>query len=376
MWIYWRSCCSSWTKLKRTPTRRALVGKTVRNSIDGTWLGKSTNWECLFVHRKQKLFLSVYVDDIKMGLKAAEFSSYVEEMDDKRWCWGANIISWSRLFRKHSNGSANQTRKHWTIQQSVWVPYFCRSNREITRMGQTSRKKLQRGPTIWKDMLENALNGIANWQTRRQSNYTTFPVLVWTITKFKKEELENKGELSEICSHVVLKCLYLARIGRPDIQWSVNKLARSITKWTQACDERLSRLISWLISYINFTSDYRQYCHVGNAAQHCRLGLFQDLDFCRWSWRLKINIRRSFCAFWKSNICADQFDVQEADVGISQLHRIRNHLAGYWFAYGWFTCARLMGFGHWSAENDLRNTKTNPSEHTGNRCSTPKHTQD
>ena len=33
-------------------------------------------------------------------------------------------------------------------------------------------------------------------------------------------------------------------------------------------------------------------------------------------------------------------------------------------------------FGHWSAENDSRNTKTNPSELTGNRCSTPKHTQD
>ena len=27
---------------------------------------KVPNWECLFVHRKQGLFLSVYVDDIKM----------------------------------------------------------------------------------------------------------------------------------------------------------------------------------------------------------------------------------------------------------------------------------------------------------------------
>ena len=93
--------------------------------------------------------------------------------------------------------------------------------------------------------------------------------------QIKKEELENKGELPEVCSHIVLKCLYLARIGRPDILWSVNKLALSVTKWTQACDRRLARLTS----YIHFTSDYRQYCHVGNAAQHCRLGLFQDSDF-------------------------------------------------------------------------------------------------
>ena len=41
------------------------------------------------------------------------------------------------------------------------------------------------------------------------------------------------GELSKVCSQIVLKCLHLARSGRPDILWSVNKLARSITKWTK-----------------------------------------------------------------------------------------------------------------------------------------------
>ena len=30
-------------------------------------LRKSIGWECLFVHRKKKLFLSVYVDDFKMA---------------------------------------------------------------------------------------------------------------------------------------------------------------------------------------------------------------------------------------------------------------------------------------------------------------------
>ena len=48
-----------------------------------------------------------------------------------------------------------------------------------------------------------------------------------------------------------------------------------VTKWTKACDKRLSRLIS----YIHRTNDFRQYCHVGNTVQQCRLGLFQDSDF-------------------------------------------------------------------------------------------------
>ena len=60
---------------------------------------------------------------------------------------------------------------------------------------------------------------------------------------FEEEENGSVGELSIVCSHIVLKCLYLARTGRPDISWSVNKLARAVTKWTKACDKRLARLI-------------------------------------------------------------------------------------------------------------------------------------
>ena len=55
----------------------------------------------------------------------------------------------------------------------------------------------------------------------------------------------------------------------------MNKLARSITKCTKPCDKRSSRLIS----YIHRTCEYKQYCYVGNTAEQCRLGLFQDSDF-------------------------------------------------------------------------------------------------
>ena len=92
---------------------------------------------------------------------------------------------------------------------------------------------------------------------------------------FKEEELKSVGELSKVCFQFVLKCLYLTRIGKLDVLWSVNKLARSITNWTKACDNRLCRLIF----YIHHTCEYKQYCHVGNTAKQCRLGLFQDSDF-------------------------------------------------------------------------------------------------
>ena len=53
--------------------------------------------------------------------------------------------------------------------------------------------------------------------------------------------------------------------GRPDILCRSTNLQDQSQKWTQACDRRLARLIS--------------YIHHTNDAQHCRLGLFPDSDF-------------------------------------------------------------------------------------------------
>ena len=108
----------------------------------------------------------------------------------------------------------------------------------------------------WLVMQRSVWNDIVSWQTRRPSNSTKYLLHAsMTSTSKKKKEslLEN---LTNTCSQIVLKCLYLARVGRPDILWSVNKLARSIIKWTKDCDKRLNRLIS----HIHHTCEYKQYC--------------------------------------------------------------------------------------------------------------------
>ena len=123
---------------------------------------------------------------------------------------------------------------------------------------------------------------------------------------FKEEEMKSVGELSHVCSQIVLKCLYLARIGRPDILWSVNKLARSITKWTKACDKRLNRLIS----YIHHTCEYKQYCHVGNTAKHSAdWDCFKTLT-SREILKIRNPLLEEHCAFfWKSYMCSNKLDV-------------------------------------------------------------------
>ena len=113
------------------------------------------------------------------------------------------------------------------------------------------------------------------WRIKQRNNYTKSQRHALMTINSKEEEKRSVGDFSTICSQIVQKCPYLARIGRPDILWSVNKLARAVTKWTKACDKRLARLIS----YTHHTCELRQYCYVGNTAQQCRLGLFQDSDF-------------------------------------------------------------------------------------------------
>jgi hypothetical protein len=93
--------------------------------------------------------------------------------------------------------------------------------------------------------------------------------------QFKPEELLNKGEVASVAARIVLKCLYLARVGRPDTLWSVNYLARMVTKWSTACDKRLHRLIS----YIHHTTHWTQVCYVGDHPWDCWLALFVDANF-------------------------------------------------------------------------------------------------
>ena len=83
----------------------------------------------------------------------------------------------------------------------------------------------------------------------------------------------------ENCHKYALKLLYNAHTWRvlEDLvlygQWiNLHDRSQNVPK---ACDKRWCHLIS----YIHHTCEYKQYCHVGNTAKQCRLGLFEDSDF-------------------------------------------------------------------------------------------------
>ena len=84
------------------------------------------------------------------------------------------------------------------------------------------------------------------------------------------EDFETKGVLKNECARIVLKVLYLARQARPDLLWSVNSLARDVTKWNVACDKRLHRLIA----YVHHTKSWTQRCWVGDSLDKCSIVMF------------------------------------------------------------------------------------------------------
>ena len=128
------------------------------------------NLECLLAHRRQKLFLSVYVDHINMAGKKQNLAPM-----------------WKKLMKNVHIEEPTSFLDHVYLG---CTQRECKPNEKIigqynkmfeSRIPVGATEKLpgwDKRPTTWKDMLENAWNSIANWQTKRQSNYTRFPVLV------------------------------------------------------------------------------------------------------------------------------------------------------------------------------------------------------
>ena len=221
---------------------------------------KVPNWECLFVHCEKGLFLSVCVDDIKLAGKKQNI--------DPMWRLLNKEVDLGEptSFFDHVNLGCTQRQRE--ISKDI-----VDNNRTMfeSRISAGATEKLPCSENLrfssWSyDMEGHAKKCVERYcelanKTTQQLYKVSTPCI--DDHHFKQEELKFVGELTKVCSQIVLKFLYMARIGRPDILWSVNKLARSITKWTKACDKRLS----CLISYIHHTCEYKQYCYVGNTAK-------------------------------------------------------------------------------------------------------------
>ena len=268
---HWRPIGLSWTNLVWPPSSRTVLGKTVRGSSIGTWMGKSTRLGmCLFIEHKDYSYRYTWKPKKIAGKpnKAPMWKKLMKKLILTYQCqflityiWDAPNVNANRMiineegtqmFESRISAAATEKLPRWEKPQAKTVEWSHdmegHARKCVERYCELANEKS--GAVI------KSFKSLLGWQ-------------------FKPEEIESVGELSQVCSQIVLKCLYLERCGRPDILWFVNKFARAVTKWTQACGRWLSRMTA----YMHHSNEFRQYCHVGNTAQHCRLGLFQDSDF-------------------------------------------------------------------------------------------------
>ena len=91
-------------------------------------------------------------------------------------------------------------------------------------------RRLSRGPTDMEGHAQKCVEWYSELASKKAEQFYKVSSSSLDDHQFKQQELESFLELSEDCLQIVLKCLYLARTGRSDIPWSVNKLARSVTK--------------------------------------------------------------------------------------------------------------------------------------------------
>ena len=131
---------------------------------------KAPTWECLFVHRQQGLFLSVYVDDINMGWKKQNLELMWKRFEENTLIWR----SLRRLDQVHLGCTQRECNPNKNSRRRVQTKCSNRESlqeREATWFREKVVQTLLRGSTIWKDIQRNAWNGTANWQTKASSSY-------------------------------------------------------------------------------------------------------------------------------------------------------------------------------------------------------------
>ena len=122
---------------------------------------------------------------------------------------------------------------HWRMYKDVWNTYFSWSNWKITGAEKASRGLARKYVERYCELANKKVKQLYKVSCPDRDDH-----------QVKQQERESVGDLSQVCSQVVLKCLYLARIGRPDIVWSVNQLARAVTKLRIHQDTFFSRWVS------------------------------------------------------------------------------------------------------------------------------------
>ena len=98
--------------------------------------------------------------------------------------------------------------------------------------------------------------------------------VVWPrLTSAIDELYETTGSMKPHAAKVLMKGLWPARLARPDISYSVGRLASRISVWTRAEDVHLHRVVS----YVHWTKKYSMVFQAGSV-ENTEIHVYADAD--------------------------------------------------------------------------------------------------
>ena len=172
-----------------------------------------SNWEFSFVHREKGLFLSVYVDDIKLAGKKQNINP-MRKVVNKEVDLGEPTSFLDHVY-------LGCTQRQCEISKDIVDNYRTMFESRISAGELKNSHSDNFRISSWScDMEGHAKKCVERYcELANKTTQQLYKVATPCIDdhQFKEEEMGSVGDLSTVCSQNVLKCLYSERIGRPDI---------------------------------------------------------------------------------------------------------------------------------------------------------------
>ena len=218
---YGRSSRSSWAKSVRSSFSRTVIGKAIWENPIEAWLGENSKLGMSLCTSSKRVVLICVCGWHKIGWKETKHWSGVETTQQRSWFGRTNIFPWSCTRGLHSNTMWNKQRYCGQFQNHVLNPEF--PQEQLKNFHTLRIFVFLHGLMIWRVMRRNVWSDIVSWQTRRLTTLQS----IYSMHRWPPFLKRKKWNMLENCHKYALKlfwnALYLARIGRPDILWSVNK---------------------------------------------------------------------------------------------------------------------------------------------------------
>ena len=259
---------------------------------------KVSTWECLFVHREKVLFWSMYVDDIKLAGKKQNLDPMWKVLN-KEVDLGQPTSFLDHVFLGCTQRPCETCKD---IVDNYRTMFESRISAGATEKQPNSE---QLSVSVWSYDIEGhakkcVRNIFGSWRTTLQFHKVSTSRI--DDHHFKEKELKYLGELSKVCSQIILKCLYLAHVRRPDILWSVKKTCTIHHKMDQSLWQTPESID---LIHLNTNSNVMWVTLQNNADWDCfKTPIWQEI------WRIQNLHQVEYCAFFGCHaFCSNQLDV-------------------------------------------------------------------